>query len=91
MDYTQVIIAVEQDPAGRDLNIGFMMAPRHQPLEAKLAHAQRAVDTGQYHHWNANRRKFVDRVLALGHKVVFRLFRQIPLASGGGQPTVVLG
>lgn len=76
-DYTRVIIAVEQDPAGCDLDIGFMMAPEHQTCERKIATAQADIDTGRYRQWNANRRRFVDRALARGHRVVFRLFHSV--------------
>ena len=74
---TEVIIAVEQDSEGRDIDIGFMMSAKHQALEQKRVKAQRAIDTGFYRGWNANRRKFIDQAKAKGHTVQLKVARQV--------------
>ena len=75
---TEVIVAVEQDSEGRDIDIGFMMMAKQMPLEQKRMRSQRAIDTGAYRNWSGrNRVKFIDQALAKGHTVQLKVARQV--------------
>lgn len=79
----EVLIAVEQDSEGRDIDIGFMMAPKHQTCEQKRVKAQSAIDTGAYRNWSGrNRVKFIDQAQAKGHTVQLRVFKQVDSTQG---------